>query len=118
MFYICHLKTLLLFPFLCQSTNNPRLKKELNDTSRKLNDTEKKLDDITRKLEVSQMSTSLMASTQPSYKYENCTFIHKVQIPADVAMRHPAIKGLGGGRHQPKKLTYYNNSDDSDSDVQ
>ena len=105
------MKTLSVFPFLCQSTNTHRMEKRLDDT-------DKKLDDIAKKLEVSQMSTSLMASRQPSTKIVNNTYINKVQIPADVAMQYPAIKGLGKGRHRPKKLTYYNDSDDSDSDGQ
>ena len=101
---LCHMKTLSVFPFLCQSTSTRR------------DDIVKRLDNIEQKLQLSQTSTSLVAFRQPPARFVNCTFV-EVHIPADMAMRHPAMQGLGMrmGRRQPTRSTYYYDSDDSDS---
>ena len=101
---LCHMRTLSLFPFLCQSTINPRV--------------EKKLDDIEQRLQASQMSTSLMASRQPPATFTKCTFIREVHIPVGMSMLHPAAQGfaMSNGRRQTARYTYYRDSDDSDVD--
>ena len=96
---LCHMKTLSLFPFLCQSTN--------------LREIGKKLDEMEQKLQA-----PVLNSTQPSNKYVNCTFIHNVHISADMAMQHPVAQafGLGMGKRQTARLAKYHGTDDSDSD--
>ena len=79
---------------------------------------EKRLDNIEQRLQVSKLSASLMASRQPPATFTNCTFIHELHIPAGMSMQRPAIQafGMSMSRHRTTRLTYYRDSDDSDSD--
>ena len=78
----------------------------------------KRMDNLEQQHQLSQMSRSLVASRQPPAKFVNCAIICDVHISPGMSMQHPAIQGFGTSmsRQRTARITYYRDSDDSDSD--